>query len=180
LARFSLAYLRSRASLPSRRGPAITGRQRAGRFAGPPATRGRGSRRLSGSSAGVATRCGASDSTPPARRSYLTVLYYCTIVPIQCEDSNAPACGCPQPDPDPLAADGAAEARHRGQRRPAGAGVAEHPGAGGLPRHQSEHGGARDRGSEAERARGGAAGQGGCLWPPRSAPASSRLAARPF
>jgi hypothetical protein len=52
--------------------------------------------------------------------------------------------------------------------------------AGGLPRHQSEHAGACDRGSEAERARGGAAGQGGCLWPPRSAPARSQLAARPF
>ena len=49
---------------------------------------------------------------------------------------------------------------HRGRWRPAGSAVAEHPGARRLSRHQSEHRGARDRGSQAERARGGAAGQG--------------------
>src|SRR5438046_197981 len=79
---------------------------------------------------------------------------------IQYANPDAPARGCPQPDPDPPATDGAAQARYRGRRRPAGPGAAEYPGAGRVPRHQSEHGGARDRGSPAERVRGGAAGQG--------------------
>jgi len=55
---------------------------------------------------------------------------------------------------------------------------AHHSRAGRLSRHQSEHGHARDRGSQAERARAG--GARACSSPPRCPPACSRLAARTF
>jgi hypothetical protein len=54
------------------------------------------------------------------------------------------------------------------RRRPAGPCAARYPGAGRIHRHQSEHG----RASEAERARGGAAGKGVFVAP--------ALAVRPF
>ena len=77
-------------------------------------------------------------------------LSYCSN---QYEDFDAVSVDAQQSDPDPVATGGAAEARHRGRWCPAESAVAEHPGARRLSRHQSEHRGARDRGSQAERVR---------------------------
>ena len=65
-----------------------------------------------------------------------------------------------QPDPDPAPTHGAAQARHRWRRGPARPGAAEYPRARRRARHQSEHRCPRHRGSQADRVRGGQAGQG--------------------
>src|SRR2546428_2711430 len=91
------------------------------------------------------------------------------------EDPDGPARRRAQPDPDPPATDGTSQARHRERRCSPGSDAAQHPGAGWLPPHQYEHGGARHRGAQAQRLPGGGAGGGGGSGPgapraPRAGP----------